>query len=94
MSQEGTTVLPVLDAPHEQVDESPEEDKILSCKDLARALDKQKQEHDASIEALVQARMATLVPNGIPNGNTRGMPSAANVSTPPLTQKPPLSTNC
>lgn len=58
MSLEGTTVLP---GPREEVDQSSEEDKMFSHEDMTRALAKQKEDHDASLEAFVQMRLATMV---------------------------------
>ncbi len=49
-----TTVAPV------ERDGTSTEVKSFTSEDLERALAKQKEEHDASLEALVQMRLATL----------------------------------
>ena len=55
---------------------------MYSQEDLAKMLLlSQKKENAASLEALVQLRMATMVLNAIPIGDTSGMPLVANVTT-------------
>ena len=90
MNPDGT---PLLSYPSEEIVLPEEEHKMYSQEDLENALAKKKKENDASLEALVQLRIATMVLNAIPIGETNGMPSVANVSNPPSVQQPPTNAN-
>ena len=61
--------------------------KSFSSEDLEWALAKQKEEHDASLEALVQMRLATLTTMLAPL--SVGAASRPAVPTPSLGQQPP-----
>ena len=67
--------------------EASSEVKTFTSKDLERALAKQKEEHDASLEALVQMRLATLSMVLAPLSG--GAASRPTVPTPSLGQQPP-----
>ena len=59
----------------------------FSSEDLEWALAKKKEEHDASLEALVQMRIATLTSMlALPSGDVASRPV---VPTPSLGQQPP-----
>src|SRR5215216_3025785 len=61
--------------------------KSFTSEDLEWALAKQKEEHDASLEALVQMRLATLTTMLGPLSG--GVASRPTVPTPSLGQQPP-----
>ena len=61
--------------------------KSFTSQDLEQALAKQKEEHDASLEALVQMRLATLTTMLAPL--LGGAASRPTVPTPSLGQQPP-----
>ena len=63
------------------------EAKSFTSEDLERALAKQKEEHDASLEALVQMRLDTLTMILAPLSG--GAASRPTVPTPSLGQQPP-----
>ena len=63
------------------------EAKSHTSEDLERALVKQKEEHDASLEALVQMRIATLTT--MLAALSGGAASRPAVPTPSLGQQPP-----
>ena len=63
------------------------EDKSFTYEDLERAPAKQKEEHDASVEALVQMRIATLSTVLAPLSG--GAASRPTVPAPSLGQQPP-----
>ena len=67
--------------------EASSEVKSFTSEDLERALPKQKEEHDASLEALVQMRIATLSTVLAPLSG--GASSRPTVPTPSLGQQPP-----
>ena len=67
--------------------EASSEVKTFTSEDLERALAKQKEEHDASLEALVQMRIATLSMVLAPLSG--GAASRPTVPTPSLGQQPP-----
>ena len=67
--------------------EASSEFKTFTSEDLERALAKQKEEHYASIEALVQMRIATLSTVLAPLSG--GAASRPTVPTPSLGQQPP-----
>ena len=69
--------------------EASSEVKTFMSEDLERALAKQKEEHDASLEALVQMRLATLTTMLAPLTNLGGVASRPTVPTPSLGQQPP-----
>jgi len=64
--------------------EASSEVKSFTSEDLERALAKQKEEHDASVEALVQMRIATLSTVLAPLSG--GVASRPTVPTPSLGQ--------
>ena len=72
---------------------SSEAHKSFSSEDLEKALAKQKAEHDASIEALVQMRIAAMAPNPMPLVNPSGVAPGATVNIPPMVQQPPNNDN-
>ena len=63
------------------------EDKSFTYEDLERVLAKKKEEHDASLEALVQMRLATLTTMLAPLSG--GATSRPAVRTSSLGQQPP-----
>ena len=67
--------------------EASSEVKTFTSEDLERALAKQKEEHDASLEALVQRILATLTTMLAPLSS--GATSRPTVPTPSLGQQPP-----
>ena len=67
--------------------EASTEVKSFTSEDLERALAKQKEEHDASLEALVQMRLATLTMMLAPLSG--GATSRPTVPTSSLGQQPP-----
>ena len=67
--------------------EASSEVKTFTSEDLERALAKQKEEHDASLEALVQMRLATLSTVLAPLSG--GVALRPTVPTPSLGQQPP-----
>ena len=67
--------------------EASSEVKTFTSEDLEQALAKQKEEHDASLEALVQLRLATLSTMLAPLSG--GATSRPTVPTSSLCQQPP-----
>ena len=67
--------------------EASSEVKSFTSQDLERALAKQKEEHDASLEALVQLRLATL--SAVLGPHSSGVGSRPTVPTSSLGQQPP-----
>ena len=67
--------------------EASSEVKSFTSQDLERALAKQKEEHDASLEALVQLRLATL--SAVLAPHSSGVGSRPTVPTSSLGQQPP-----
>ena len=67
--------------------EASSEVKSFTSQDLERALAKQKEEHDASLEALVQMRLATL--SMVLTPHSGGVGSRPTVPTSSLGQQPP-----
>ena len=65
--------------------------KSFTSEYLERALAKQKEEYDASCEALVQMRLAALTTILAPLANLGGAASRPAAPTPSLGQKPPSS---
>ena len=65
--------------------------KSFTSEDLERALAKQKEEHDASLEAFVQMRLAALTTILAPLANPGGAASRPTVPTLSLGQQPPSS---
>ena len=69
--------------------EASSEDKAFTSEDLERALAKQKEEHEASLEALVKLRLATL--STMLASLSGGATSRRTVPTSSLGQQPPSS---
>ena len=83
MNSDGT---PLVADPKDK-GEASSEFKSFTYEDLERALAKKKEEHDASLEALVQMRLATLSTVLAPlSGGAAPRPT---VPTPSLGQQPP-----
>ena len=63
--------------------------KSFTYEDLEQALAKQKEEHDVSLEALVQMRLAALTTILAPLAIPSGAASRPTMPTPSLGQQPP-----
>ena len=83
MNPDGTTLV----ADPTEKGNASSEVKAFTSEDLERALAKQKEEHDAYLEALVQMRLATLTTMLAPLSG--GAASRPTVPIPSLGQQPP-----
>ena len=83
MNPDGTPLV----ADMKDKDEASTETKSFPSEDMELALAKQKEEHDASLESLVQMRLATLTMMLAPLSG--GAASRPTVPTPSLGQQPP-----